>query len=201
MSGGTMKAMRRLGTALIAVMSTVALIASPAEAGELSEAQIRAELGKQATTTAQLQRQIDLQLKLAPGGKQINANEVSYDNGKFVVTYASPNSVQAVRASADCPSDWFCFYAGQNFNYPRGKLRDCGWQDLWTWGWGDRTRSVDNGSASQIIFINHYDKGNPGNGHTFDAELFRLNNWSQKSTLAASADRAADHVNRILGGC
>jgi len=55
-----------------------------------------------------LQQQIDLQLRLAPGGQQTAANEVSYDNGKFVVTYATPGTM--VTGSPDCPSGWFCFY-------------------------------------------------------------------------------------------
>ncbi|MEV4513721.1 peptidase inhibitor family I36 protein [Dactylosporangium sp. NPDC049525] len=183
------------------MLAAVALGASPASAEPVGVAQIRAELSKQPTTAAQLQRKIDLQLKLAPGGTQISANEVSYNNGQFVVTYALPNSIQAVQAAADCPSNWFCFYDGANFTYPRGKLSSCGWQDLGAYGWADRTSSVDNGSGSQIIFINHYDQGNPNNGHIHDVELFRVNNWSQKSTLPSTADDAANHVNRIQGSC
>jgi hypothetical protein len=98
------------------------------------------------------QQQVDAYLAAHPGGKQINSTEIAYDGGRFVVTLVrSPG----ILASPDCPSGWFCFYDQINYGYPRGKLSDCGWQDLGWWGWRDRTESVhDNQSSGTVTFIN-----------------------------------------------
>jgi len=101
---------------------------------------------------ATVQRQVDVYLAAHPGGVQINSTEISYAGGAFVVTVVRP---AGTFASPDCPAGWFCFYDRTNFNYPRGKLRDCGWQDLGWWGWRDRTESVHyNLSLGSVVFIN-----------------------------------------------
>lgn len=107
-------------------------------------------LRRQARSDAELREQIALQLKIAPGGKQTSPNEVSYDNGKFVVTYALPE--QVALGVADCPSGWFCFYQDINFGYPRGKLSDCGTQDLAPYGWRDRISSADNSTTNSVEY-------------------------------------------------
>ncbi|WP_435126720.1 hypothetical protein, partial [Micromonospora tulbaghiae] len=38
----------------------------------------------------ELQAQIDAHLKRAPGGKQISKNQISYLDGKFIITFALP---------------------------------------------------------------------------------------------------------------
>lgn len=73
-----------------------------------------------------------------PGGTVINNNEISYDNGRFVVTLVPPSA----NAVVDCPAGWFCFYDRTAYGYPRGRLSDCGWQSLITYGWQDRVESV-----------------------------------------------------------
>ncbi|WP_344055000.1 peptidase inhibitor family I36 protein, partial [Planotetraspora silvatica] len=108
-------------------------------------------LSRQARSDAELRDQIALQMKIAPGGKQTSLNEVSYDNGKFVVTYALPGQ-QVALGVADCPSGWFCFYDNINFGYPRGKLSSCGTQDLATWGWRNRISSVDNSTTNSVEY-------------------------------------------------
>ncbi len=75
-----------------------------------------------------------------PGGTVINNNEISYDNGRFVVTLVKPPA--PVNAIVDCPSGWFCFYDRTAYGYPRGRLSDCGWQSLIIYGWQDRVESV-----------------------------------------------------------
>jgi len=72
-----------------------------------------------------------------PGGTKISANEVGY--GPLVVTVNRPLAATAV---ADCPAGWFCFYAGINYTYPRGKLSSCGYQSLADYGWANRIDSV-----------------------------------------------------------
>ncbi|GAB2957851.1 peptidase inhibitor family I36 protein [Saccharothrix stipae] len=145
-------------------------------------------LGRQATSTAELQAQVDLQLEVAPGGTQISANEVSYDGGRFVVTFAEPG-VRAL-GSPDCPSGWFCFYEYTGFGYPRGKLSDTGWQDLGAYGWHDRTASVHNNTGTAVDFDNH-----TVGGHENDVYLFCVGARSSDSDVSPHRDRA-DHVYR-----
>jgi hypothetical protein len=92
------------------------------------------------TAESSVQTQIDAQLAAYPGGKQINATEIAYDGGRFVITFARPP--QSVAGTPDCPSGWYCIYDGIDFTYPRGKLSDCGWVDLTWYGWNNRTESV-----------------------------------------------------------
>ncbi|MFY1686017.1 peptidase inhibitor family I36 protein [Micromonospora sp. WMMD730] len=47
-----------------------------------------------------------------------------------------------VLAAPSCPDGWFCFYDDVRFGTPYGKLSDCGWQNLATWGWQNRTEAV-----------------------------------------------------------
>ena len=158
-----------------------------------SRSEIVAELGRAASTPAQLQRQVDLQLKLAPGGRQTAANEVSYAGRRFVVTFAEPGAVK-LAAAADCPSGWFCFYDNVNFGYPRGKLSSPDWQDLSWWGWQDRTESTHNNTGKNVTYLGHYDAGNTGNGHRLDVPFWVDAPYSARASV--SPRNAADHVNR-----
>src|SRR5688500_3574574 len=84
---------RRMRGGVMVALAVLALLAVPAPAragpdtGDL--------LSRQATSAAELQAQIDLQLRVVPGGKQTAPNEVSYHHGKFVVTFALPGVRQA----------------------------------------------------------------------------------------------------------
>lgn len=143
-------------------------------------------LHRQAESTAELQEQIDLHLRLAPGGEQTAPNEITYGDDEFVVTYALPNQRQL--AAPDCPTGWFCFYDGRNYVYPRGMLSDCGYQDLDDFGWSDRTSSVDNGTRSNVRYYNHLDSG---------PQLLFTNTAGNNMSLTGTNDNRADHVNRI----
>ena len=164
---------RRIATALTAVMILLGAgaVAANAAAAAQDATWAKAFLGEQATSSAQLQKQIDTQLRIAPGGTQTAANEVTYDNGKFVVTFALPGRAKAF-AVEDCPNGWFCFYDHTGYGYPRGKLSDCYWQDLGAYGWSDRTESSSNGASDDVWYINHDDGGNPANGHGGDEWLW-----------------------------
>uniref|UniRef100_UPI001C71C5F8 hypothetical protein n=1 Tax=Microbispora sp. H10830 TaxID=2729109 RepID=UPI001C71C5F8 len=39
-----------------------------------------------------------------------------------------------------------------NFGYPRGKLSDCGTQDLAPYGWRDRISSADNSTTNSVEY-------------------------------------------------
>ncbi|MCF3134756.1 peptidase inhibitor family I36 protein [Streptomyces olivochromogenes] len=140
-------------------------------------------LNRQARSDAELREQIALQLKIAPGGKQTSRNEVSYGNGKFVVTYALPGP-RAIAGDADCPSGWFCFYQDINWGYPRGKLQDCGTQDLGAWGWKDRTSSVDNSTDSAVFYS------------SLGGEVL-IRNWARRAIawVGANANDRAEYVD------
>ncbi|GII59816.1 hypothetical protein Pth03_82050 [Planotetraspora thailandica] len=150
-------------TAASAASSPASVAMSSASTGSTG---VPSLLSRQARSDAELRDQIALQMKIAPGGKQTSINEVSYNNGKFVVTYALPG--QRALGVADCPAGWFCFYQDINFGYPRGKLSDCGWQDLRTYGWGNRISSADNSIDFSAIdyydinYVNLFTNYNPG---------------------------------------
>jgi hypothetical protein len=99
-----------------------------------------------------VQAQIDAHLAAYPGGTQISPTEVSYGDGMFVMTFERPS--YSIEGSPDCPGGWFCFYDYINYGYPRGKLSDCGKQDLAKWGWRDRTESVHyHQTSGSVAFI------------------------------------------------
>jgi hypothetical protein len=103
-----------------------------------------------------------------PGGVRINANEISYGGGRFIVTVVGPAQTLA---SSDCPAGWFCFYEHTSYGYPRGKLSSCGWQDLAWWGWQDRVESAYyNLLNGATVFIHH----TPGTSNSSDYRLFQI---------------------------
>jgi hypothetical protein len=143
--------LRRLAAAT-GVAAALVLLCAPvgANAAPSGERVLPSVLTKQATSLAELQEQVDTQLKLAPGGKQTAPNEVSYGAGRFVITFAMPGQAQLL--AADCPITWFCFYDHVNYGYPRGRLSDPGGQDLAAYGWHNRTESVHNNTSTAVDF-------------------------------------------------
>jgi hypothetical protein len=164
-----------------AAVGAASLLADPRQ-GDL--------LSRPAGSLSELQLQLQLELERVPGGTQINQNEISYDDGRFVVTFALPGQTFGV---PNCPAEWFCFYDGRDFSYPRGKLRDLGWQDLARWRWQDRTQSVHNNTWQNVDFINHYDYGDPANGHRYDYKLWAVPGKTALSRV--SHENMADHVD------
>src|SRR5262245_38028612 len=138
------------------------------------------------------QELVDAQLAAAPGGVQISPTEVSYGDGAFVVTVVRTDNTSV---GADCPSGWFCFYDRVNYGYPRGKLSSCGWQDLATWVWNDRTESAHyNLSTGSVSFINHGTRPDHGD----DKVLFSVGATNRYLSDVGSANRnKADHVYRF----
>ncbi|MBB5868978.1 hypothetical protein F4553_002357 [Allocatelliglobosispora scoriae] len=124
-----------------------------------------------------------------PGGTQISPTEASYGDGKLVVTLDEPSSSSGL--SADCPAGWFCFYSEPDYRGVRGKLSDCGWSDLYLWGWGDHISSVYyNVSSGSVDFLDHRGSG----GHAGDELLFSLSVTKRGIRLVPQPNRA-DHVN------
>jgi hypothetical protein len=171
--------------------ATVVPAAAAFPAG-MDRVQVMDRLERPAKSMQELQTQIDLQLMLAPGGRQSALNEVSYEHGMLVVTYPMPGA--SALGVPDCPSGWFCFYDNTSWNYPRGRLSDCGWQNLNDFGWSDRTESVHNPTGNRVEYINHQDFGNPANGHSYDQSLFFNSPGSAISSVPFR--NSADHVSR-----
>lgn len=139
-----------------------------------------------------VQAQIDAHLRDYPGGVQTGPAEISYDNGRFVMTFV-PAGIGTAGA-ADCPLGWFCFYDSVNFGYPRGKLSDCGWQDLAEWGWQNRTESVHyNMSYGSVVFINHA-AGQVN--HSFDVSVFGAGTSLPMVADTSPYRNTSDHVQR-----
>jgi hypothetical protein len=143
-------------------------------------------LERQAATMEELQAQIDLQLRIAPGGEQTDLNEVSYRGAKFIVSYPMPG--ESISGWPDCPLYWFCFYDHPTWGKPRGQLSDCGWQDLNTFGWSDRVESYDHSLVgSNVTYTNH-----TSGGHGRDVPL-----WSAAAGTVSDTvphPNKADHV-------
>jgi len=117
-----------------------------------------------------------------PGGTKLNHNEVGY--GPLVVTVTRPRAT----AVADCPAGWFCFYAGINYTYPRGKLSACGHQNLADYGWTNRIDSV------------YYDMQNGKvtfyNDGAVDTALFTVSTATRSDADVSPNRDKADYVYR-----
>lgn len=117
-----------------------------------------------------------------PGGKAINDNEISYQDGELVVTLRPPFGVLA---TADCPSGWYCFYELPNFGYPRGRLSSCGRQNLATWQWQYRIESA------------HYNLGSGSvSFYYFDTKLFTIGVGNRVRSDAAPYREWPNYVDR-----
>lgn len=106
----------------------------------------------------------------------------------LLVTVAATPAAAApavIAGAPDCPRGWFCFYDYANYGYPRGKLSDCGAQDLGTWYWRNRTDSVQNNSSVVVRFYN----GTIGSGQL----LFTVYPGYAMSTVSPNQNRA-DYV-------
>jgi hypothetical protein len=135
---------------------------------------------------ADIQAQVDAYMAKHPGGTRIGAADVAYSGGRFVVTVVRTGHTAA---APDCPSNWYCFYDGTNYTYPRGRLSDCGAQDLGTWGWRNRTASVHyRMSTGSVTFINEA-------GST-DTSLFTASTTRRTIPDVAPYRDMADYVYR-----
>ncbi|MFC0528811.1 peptidase inhibitor family I36 protein [Phytohabitans kaempferiae] len=161
----------RLVVALLAAATTTVAItatAAPARAADVKD-------------------RVDAYLAAHPGGVRIGGADIAYGGGRFIVTVTRTDLAAA--AAPDCPANWFCFYDGTNYTYPRGKLSDCGAQDLGAWGWRNRTASVHyRMSTGSVTFINE-------TGST-DTPLFTASTGRRTIPDVAPYRDMADYVYR-----
>ncbi|GIF45204.1 hypothetical protein Axi01nite_95150 [Actinoplanes xinjiangensis] len=122
--------------------------------GGVAQAAPRQEAALAMAPNATVRQQMRDQLREAPGGKVTGPAQITYGDGAFVVDFVPEAGAasSAVRAAPNCPANWVCFYDLTNYGYPRGKLQDCGQQDLATWGWRNRVNSAHNHHSASSDF-------------------------------------------------
>lgn len=113
--GKVMKLHRGRFAALIgtAVAGVSVFLAAPAMASPHST--------PTASVAAVLRAEIKAQLAYNPSGTVISDNEVSYDNGHFIVTVPTPGAVPAY--AGGCPSGWLCIFSGADYTVHEGRVQ------------------------------------------------------------------------------
>ncbi|WP_371661816.1 peptidase inhibitor family I36 protein [Streptomyces sp. NBC_00280] len=90
-------------------------------------------------------------------GVAVLAGAVGLLAATMVVPASASASVPAATGQAlgalapSCPDNWFCFYDGTNW-VTRGRLSDCGWQNLANWGWQNRIESTYNNTDDWVWY-------------------------------------------------
>lgn len=96
-----------------------------------------------------VQAQIDAQLRDYPGGVQSGPNEISYKNGRVLLTFPSEGGNRA--APNPCAANRYCFYQDKNFEGRKLTFADCGGtQTLVDYGFGNKTSSWQNKTKSTV---------------------------------------------------
>jgi hypothetical protein len=138
---------------------------------------------------AELQAQIDDQLRRYPGGEQISANAVSYDNGEVTVVFPTPGTdvspggiggeVRTEKLTSDtlktfesrawrdvhgCPEGlmkkWYCFYENRDFKGRRWQFQATTAENATAWGFNDQTSSWVNTRNDLGLEFSAYDRIN-----------------------------------------
>jgi hypothetical protein len=165
---------------------------SPASATGPAADSVAGSAASAAGSAAVPQGEVDAYLAGHPGGVQVSATEISYDNGRFIVSVAPLGDL--VAGTPDCPRGWFCVYEYTGFRYPRGQFSDCGWQDLTRYNWHNRAASVHyNAATGYVVFYAHVG----GISHTADVALFSLDTGFRADADVSPYRDVADHVRRF----
>ncbi|MFC5187616.1 peptidase inhibitor family I36 protein [Actinomadura harenae] len=97
-------------------------------------------------TPDSIQTEINDQLRAHPGGVQTGPNEITYKNGKVILSIPSNPTVVDT-----CASGAYCFFDGPDFTGRMLTFRDCGgWQYLTDYGFGNKTSSWTNLSKNTV---------------------------------------------------
>ncbi len=168
---------RSVAVIALAIAAFVATVGSPAAAQGPG------------TAATSLQQQIDDQLRTSPGGVQINSNQIAWKNGTVVMTF--PDATQprdSLRAPANCPSLYFCFWAAANFEGRRLQFSDCGVQDLGDYGFRNQTTSWQNTTADWIQVFQL---------DVIDDLLWQEAPRSRSANVGAADNDRADYFERV----
>ncbi|MFD7893702.1 peptidase inhibitor family I36 protein [Streptomyces sp. NPDC059743] len=147
-----------LTAAAMAVMGLAGPTSATSAAGSLPStiAAQAAQAGLDKAEAAGLQRQIDAQLSIAPGGKQTGVNEISWRGGRTVMTFPLPGEKKAravgeafaPTGTPNCSRLWTCLYEHANFDGRRLTWSDCDFVNLADWGFNDQTTSWHNNQST-----------------------------------------------------
>lgn len=142
------------------------------------------------STAQALQHQINADLRIAPGGTQINKSQISWHDGNVIMTFGPS-------ASGPCPTGWACFYEHRDFNQGpndqngrRLQFRQCGfWQHFSTYAFNNQTSSWAN-TLNNWIGVN-------------DDEPVTIQLWSEPphSRSAYVGDAANDRADAFIILC
>lgn len=133
-------------------------LAAPAKSGKthtFSPAEEKALLDKLSPAQEKaVQSEIDMFLKNSKGGKQINAFEISFDNGDTILTVPPPG----INASYNCRADLqeACVYKDTWFNGAYLHRSPCGRLTLSSYGFQNNISSIWNAqtSGTQTMLLN-----------------------------------------------
>lgn len=157
-----MRTTTKLAVALSAGALTVIGIAAPTSASTTLERTIaaqaeRADLNR--SEVAGLQKQIDKQLAVTPGGEQIGVNQVAWRDGKAIMTFPLPGEKQAravdepvgTRGTANCSYTWTCLYQHASYEGRRLTWQDCAFVNLSRHDFNDEASSWHNNQTSGTV--------------------------------------------------
>ncbi|WP_257002254.1 peptidase inhibitor family I36 protein [Streptomyces sp. WZ.A104] len=157
-----MRTRTKLAVTLSASAMAVFGLAGPTSASTSLDSTIATQAeqaGLNQSEVADLQKQIDEQMAITPGGKQIGVNQVSWRDGKAIMTFPLPGEKQAravgesvgTLGTANCSYLWTCLYEHSNFDGRRLTWSDCAFHDLSTWGFNDKTSSWHNNQSRGTV--------------------------------------------------
>ncbi|MGJ7414590.1 peptidase inhibitor family I36 protein [Streptomyces cinereoruber] len=153
-----MRTRTKLGVTLAACAVATFGLAAPTSASTELQNTIAGQARKAGLTeneVTDLQRQIDKQMKITPGGKQIGVNQIAWRGGKAVMTFPLPGEKRArsvdetfgALGTPNCSYLWTCLYEHSNFDGRRLTWSDCNFENLANWGFNDQTTSWHNNQS------------------------------------------------------
>ncbi|WP_371575374.1 hypothetical protein [Streptomyces sp. NBC_01314] len=153
-----MRTRTKIGVTLAAGAMAVLGMAGPSSASTELQRTITTQAqqaGLSKSEVADLQRQIDKQMAVTPGGEQIGVNQVAWRDGKAVMTFPLPgekkaravNEPRGTLGTPNCSYLWTCLYEHSNFDGRRLTWSDCNFENLSNWGFIDQTTSWHNNQS------------------------------------------------------
>lgn len=153
--------MKIAATAAAGILASVGLAGTSSAQSALDQtiAAQAAEAGLSKSEVAALQKQMDQQMALTPGGKQIGVNQVAWRDGKAVMTWPLPgetkaravNEPAAALGSPNCSYLWTCLYEHDQWNGRRLTWSDCNFEQLSNWGFQDQATSWHNNQSRGTV--------------------------------------------------
>ncbi|MGW0775907.1 peptidase inhibitor family I36 protein [Streptomyces sp. NPDC002835] len=152
----------KLAATLFAGALTVLGVTGTTSAATTLDSTIAAQAERAGLSTSEvagLQKQIDEQLEITPGGEQIGVNQVAWRDGKTIMTFPLPGEKKAravgepvtTLGTANCSYTWTCLYEHASYEGRRLTWQDCAFNNLSTWGFNDKASSWHNNQTSGTV--------------------------------------------------